>query len=103
MHKQFLGIRQICSIVIKPTDEYKVMELITRLDSYKTPGYLDIPTILIKESKFLILNHLARLFKTCITDGFYPVILRIAKVISLHKNGTKYELGNYRPISFYLL
>ena len=62
MRKQFLGIHQICSIVIKPTDEYEVMELITRLDCYKTPAYLDIPTILIEESKFLILNHLARLF-----------------------------------------
>ena len=82
-----------------PTDEYEVMGLITPLDSQKTPGYLNIPTILIKESKFLISNHLARLFKTCLMDSFYPDILNIAKVIPLHKNGTKYELGNYRPIS----
>ena len=84
---------------MKPTDEYELMGLITRLNSHKTPGYLDITTILIKESKFLISNHLARLLNTCLTDGFYPDLLKITKLILLHKNGTKYELGNYRPIS----
>ena len=81
---------------MQPTDEYEVMGLIARLDSHKTPGYLDIPTILIKESKFLIANHLARLFNTCLTDDFYPDVLEIAKVIPLHKKITKYELGDYR-------
>ena len=71
---------------MKPTDEYEVIGLITLLDSHKTPGYLDIPTILIKESKVLISNHLARLFNTCLTDGFYPDILKKAKVIPLHKS-----------------
>ena len=55
---------------MKPTDEYEDMGLITRLDSHKTPGYLDISRIPTKESKFLISNHLARLFNTCLTDGF---------------------------------
>ena len=31
--------------------------------------------------------------------GVYPDILKIAKVIPLHKGGSKLELGNYRPIS----
>ena len=53
------------------SDEYQVMELIARLDSHKTPGYLDLVPILIKESKFFIAKHLARLFNTCLTDGFY--------------------------------
>ena len=83
---------------MQPTDEYEVMQLTTRLDSHKTPGYLDIRTILIKESKFLIASHLAKLFNTCSTDVFYPDILKIAE-IPLLKKGIKYKLGNYRPIS----
>ena len=68
------------------------------LNSHKTPENLDITTILTKETKFLIAKHLARLFNTCLTERFYPDILKIAKIISLHKNGTKYESENFRPI-----
>ena len=32
-------------------------------------------------------------------SGFYPDILKIAKVIPLHKGGSKLDLSNYRPIS----
>ena len=55
---------------MKPTDEYELMGLITRLDSHKTPGYLDIPKILITESKLHISNHLARSYNICLTEGF---------------------------------
>ena len=64
-----------------------------------TPEYLDISTILIKESKFLIANHLAKFFNTCSTDDFYPDIMKIAKVIPLHKKKTEYEIGDYWSIS----
>ena len=36
-HKKFLGTRQISSIVVQPTGNYKVMGIITRLDSQKFP------------------------------------------------------------------
>ena len=32
-------------------------------------------------------------------SGIYPDVLKIAKVIPLHKGGSKLELGNCRPIS----
>ena len=31
--------------------------------------------------------------------GIYPDVLKTVKVIALHKNGSKLDLGNYRPIS----
>jgi len=32
-------------------------------------------------------------------DGIYLDVLKIAKVIPLHKDGTKFNMENYRPIS----
>ena len=75
------------------------MEIITGLDINKSPGYIDIPVILIKESKFLISHYLATSFNQCIETGTYPDILKIAKVVTLHKGGYQMDLGNYRPIS----
>ena len=39
------------------------------------------------------------LFNKCITIGYFPNCLKIAKVIVIHKSGKKNNMGNYRPIS----
>ena len=75
------------------------MEIITGLDINKSPGYIDIPVILNKEFKLLVSHYLATSFNECIETGTYPDILKIAKVVPLHKGGYQTNLGNYRPIS----
>ena len=55
--------------------------------------------LLIKEAKFLIGRQLANIFNECLRSGSYPDILKIAKVVPLHKGGSKLDLNNYRPIS----
>ena len=98
-YKNFLGKRQTTSIMLKPTDEYEIAGIIASLDNHKSSGYIDIPVTLIKESKFLIARYLANAFNECMVSGFYPDILKIAKVIPLHKGGSTLDLCNYRPIS----
>ena len=78
-HKKYLGKRQMSSIVLKPADEYEIAELIAGLNSQKSPGYLDIPIVLLKEAKFLIARYLADSFNECMVSGIYPDVLKIAK------------------------
>ena len=47
----------------------------------------------------MISRHLARVFNKCLETGSYPDILKVAKVIPLHKKGSKCDVGNYKPIS----
>ena len=75
------------------------MEVIAGLNVNKSPGYIDLPVILIKQSKFLISKYLASSFNSSIEAGPYPDILKVAKVIPLHKGGYQTDLSNYRPIS----
>ena len=47
----------------------------------------------------MIARSLTIAFNNCLETGKYPDILKVAKVIPLHKRGLKCEVGNYRPIS----
>ena len=96
--RRFLEKRQSSSIVLQSTDEHKIIEIIAGFKCRRSTGYINIPTAL-KESKFLISRHLARVFNKCLETGSYPDILKVAKVIPLHKKGAKCDVGNNRPIS----
>ena len=98
-HFKFFGKRNPSSIVLQPTDVYEIVEIISCLNDHKSPGYLDIPICVIKESKYLIAGYLSDSFNECIESGNYPDILKIAQVIPLHKGESVLDLGNYRPIS----
>ena len=98
-HLNFLGKRDLSSIVLQPTDAYEIVEIISSLNDHKSPGYLDLPICIIKEAKFLIAEYLADSFNESLVSGIYPDVLKIAQVIPLHKGGSTLELGNYRQIS----
>ena len=97
-HFKFFGKHNPSSIVLQPTDVYEIVEIISSLNDHKSLGYLDIPIRIIQESKYLIAGYLADSFNECIKSGSYSNILKIARVISLHKGGSILDLGNYRPI-----
>ena len=42
---------------------------------------------------------MVKAFNHCIENGVYPDILKLAKVIPLHKGSSKQNFGNYRPLS----
>ena len=54
---------------------------------------------LIKQAKFVIANFFVKAFNHYIENGVYPDILKLAKVIPLHKGSSEQNLGNYKPIS----
>ena len=96
--RMFLEKRQSSFIVLQSTDEHKTTEIIAGLNCRKSAGYIDIPTALFKESKFLICRHLASVFNKCLKTRSYQDIFKVTKVIALHQKGSKSDLGNYRPI-----
>ena len=98
-HFTFFGKRNVSSIVLQPTDFYEIIEIISFLKDRKSPGYIDIPVRIIKESQFLISDYLANSFNESLETGSYPDVLKIAIVILVHKGGSTFELGNYKPIS----
>ena len=47
----------------------------------------------------LIILPLAYIIKMSILTGLYPGLLKIVKVIPIHKDGSTQDINNYRPIS----
>ena len=95
----FLGKRNVSSIVLQPTDVYEIIEIIFSVKDHKSPGYIDIPLHIIKESKFLVSDYLANSFNESLETRSYPNGLKIATVILVHKGRCTLQLENYRPIS----
>ena len=73
---------------LHPCDNYEIIAAIDKLDPNKSSGYIDIPIILIKQSKFIIADAIRRACNYSIENGVHPDILKVAKVTPVHKGGS---------------
>ena len=58
----------------------------------------DIQVTSLKHAKQELVNGLVIIFNKYFQEGCFPEILKIAKVISVHKGDVTTNPGNYRPI-----
>ena len=77
----------------------QVLKAINKLRTSNSKDYYDLSNSLIKEVKYEIIKPLTYVLNLCINEGIFPDILKISKVIPIHKNGETANLCNYRPIS----
>ena len=87
------------SLFIAPTDANEVNLIISSLNSDKSTGPNSLPAKILKLLKNEISTHLADIFNLYFSSGIFPSILKIAKVIPVHKKESKLFCSNYRPIS----
>ena len=62
-------------------------------------GPNSIPLKLLKLIPDLIIAPLCRLINESFSSGKFPDLLKIVKVIPIHKGGSTQDMNNYRPIS----
>ena len=87
------------SLFITPTDANEVNLIISSLNSDKSTGPNSLSTKILKLLKNGISTNLAEIFNLSFSSGVFPSILKIAKVIPVHKKESKQFCSNYRPIS----
>ena len=84
----------------KKADVKEVLDVIQNaLCSNKSPGYDNVPAVLIKCCSHVIAPVLVKIFNRFLDLGLYPDCLKTARVTSLHKGGDRLDRDNYRPIS----
>lgn len=74
--------------------------LVSSLKSSKSPGFDNVPNLLLKKLPAKALNLLVLIFNSCIKLNYFPKKFKTAKVIAIHKPGKpKNNPSSYRPIS----
>ena len=80
------------------TDE-EVCTIIKKLGNKKSVGFDGIDVKILKHSAEIICKYLCIDLNKCISEGIFPRIMKIVKVIPSHKEGKKASPSNYIPIS----
>ena len=99
--QDFLHLLNEDSLFITPTDAHEVNLIISSLNSDKSTGPNSLLTKILKPLKNEISTDLVDVFNLSFSSGVFPSILKIAKVIPVHKKESKLFCSNYRPISYY--
>ena len=87
------------SVILSPTDEVEIKNIIGNLNKSKASGYDNITVNMVKLSKNEISVLLTILINKSFESGIVPSQSKIAKVTPIFKNGDKEIISNYRPIS----
>ena len=78
---------------------FQVEELIDSLAHKASSGDDGLSNILIKLSAPVTVRFMTHIINCSFTHGFFPESLKYARILPLHKEGSKLEENNYRPIS----
>jgi len=96
---EFLTSPNPHSFYFSPTYATEIENIISSLRNTAPQHHDEIPVRILKIIKKSISPHLSNLINESIQSGTFPPILKVAKVIPLHKSGDQLTLSNYRPIS----
>lgn len=80
--------------------ESELKNILLQLKSSKSPGFDDVPNILLKNLPEKALKLLVTIFNSCICFNYFPSTFKRAKVVAVLKpNKPKNIPSSYRPIS----
>ena len=96
--EKYLKNRNQLNFLIAHISNEEVLDIISQLE-IKSTGPQSIPIKLLKIIPDLILVPLCKIINHSFITGVFPEVLKICKVIPIHKGGSTEELNNYRPIS----
>ena len=95
---KFLKNRNQMDFVIAHVSNEGLLDIINSLEN-KSTGPSSIPLKLLSLIPDLIILPLTYIINMSLSTGEYPTLLKIVKVIPIHKGGSTQDINNYRPIS----
>ena len=87
------------SFFISPCTKEEISDIITGFKTGKSSGPNSIPIKILKLAKDKISENLSSIFNLSFSTGSFPDVLKVAKIIPIHKKDSKLDCTNYRPIS----
>ena len=77
----------------------KVKDKLDKLKPFSAPGPDGLSPFILKELSTEICFPLSVIFQRSLNEGLVPSDWKLANVTPIFKNGSKFEPGNYRPVS----
>jgi hypothetical protein len=88
------------SLMLLPTSVEEINSIIRHMKMQKSSGGSDnFNSLHLKWVVDYISQPLSDLINSCMEQGVFPEVLKISKVIPIHKGGSVSDPGNYRPIA----
>ena len=87
------------TFMTQPTTPNEIESIIKSFDTSKSAGPNSIPNNIIKQISTSISIPINNICNHSFSIGIHPDILKITRVIPVHKKDSKLEIVNYRPIS----
>jgi len=86
------------SLFLRVTDQFEVHDIIR---GFKNKATMDtkIEPLKIANGCFNFTSVLSKVINLSFQQGIFPESLKVAKVVPIHKEGSKTDVANYRPIS----
>ena len=94
----FLKNRNQINFVIAHISNEEILDIIDSLEN-KSTGPSSIPLKLLSLIPDLIIIPLASIINMSLQSGVYRDLLKLVKVIPIHKDGSTHDVNNYRPIA----
>ena len=88
-----------CSFSLQETTSEDICNLIRRMPTNKASGIDGISARLLKEAAPTVSRTLADIINMSLTKGIFPSDWKQANITPIHKEGSKTDPNNYRPIS----
>ena len=87
------------SLYLTEIAPYEIDDIIHELDSNKSGDIYGNTSNLVKYGGPVISQILTLLFNKSLEQGIFPSLLKVSKIVPIHKGDSIFEMSNYRPIS----
>jgi len=98
-HEHYMKLKAKNSIFLYPTDPDEIDKIIMNLKPKSSSGHDNINAKFIKYLKDELKVPISILANKSLTEGLFPETYKLAEVVPIHKNKSKDDINNYRPIS----
>ena len=77
----------------------ELISIVNSLDVTKVTGLDGITARILKSAATIVCPTLLKIINSSFKTGVFPDSLKLAKILPIHKGGSKSDPSNYRPIS----
>jgi len=98
-YKKYLRNPTVQRFHFMPVTDAQVLKTLNMLNNKSSSGHDKLSTKLLKKIFSPLLKPLTIIINQSIRTGIFPSLLKIAKILPLHKKDDPHVFGNYRPIA----